>query len=95
MKQDQSADIAAASIHTMLDGAQLENDTKKQAIIIEQVAQDSPAEMAGFKVGDIITGVNRSRIKDIAQLRDYLKDKSGVLALNIVRDNHSQYIMIR
>ncbi|PKG85432.1 serine endoprotease DegQ [Colwellia sp. 75C3] len=95
LKQDQSADIAAASIHSMLDGAQLENDTKKQAIIIEQVAEDSPAQMAGFQAGDIITGVNRSRIKDIAQLRDYLKDKSGVLALNIVRDNHSQYIMIR
>jgi Do/DeqQ family serine protease len=95
LKQDQSADIAAASIHSMLDGAKLENDAKKQAIIIEQVAQDSPAQMAGFQAGDIITGVNRSRIKDIAQLRDYLKDKSGVLALSIIRDSHSQYIMIR
>ena len=95
LKQDQSADITAASIHAMLDGAQLENDTKSQAIIIEKVEQNSPAEIAGFKAGDIITGVNRSRIKDIAELRDYLKDKTGVLALNIVRDNHSQYIMIR
>ena len=95
LKQDQSADIAAASIHTMLEGTQLENDTKKQAIIIEEVAEGSPAQMAGFRAGDIITGVNRSRIKDIAQLRDYLKDKSGVLALNIIRDNHAQYIMIR
>ena len=95
LKQDQSADISAASIHRMLEGTLLENDTKNQAIIIEQVAQGSPAEMAGLKAGDIITGVNRSRIKDIAQLRDYLKDKTGVLALNIVRDNHAQYIMIR
>ena len=95
LKQDQSADIAAKSIHRMLDGAKLKNDSKKGAIIIEQVAEDSPAHMAGLKSGDIITGVNRSRIKDIAQLRDYLKDKTGVLALNIVRDNHSQYIMIR
>ncbi|ALO35879.1 serine endoprotease DegQ [Colwellia sp. MT41] len=95
LKQDQSADISPASIHRMLAGAQLENSTKKQAIIIEQVAQGSPAQMAGLKAGDIITGVNRKRIKDIAQLRDYLKDKTGVLALNIVRDNHAQYIMIR
>ena len=95
LKQDQNADITAASIHRMLDGAQLENDEKSQGIIIEQVAQGSPAEMAGLKAGDIITGVNRSRIKDIAQLRNYLKDKTGVLALNIVRDNHAQYIMIR
>jgi serine protease Do/serine protease DegQ len=95
LKQDQSADIAAVSIHRMLDGAQLKNDTKKKAVVIEQVAEDSPAQMAGLLAGDIITGVNRSRIKDIAQLRDYLKDKTGVLALNIVRDNHAQYIMIR
>jgi len=95
LKQDQSAEIAAASIHRMLEGAQLENDSKNQAVIIEAVAQDSPAQIAGLKAGDIITGVNRSRIKDIAQLRDYLKDKTGVLAINIVRDNHAQYIMIR
>ena len=95
LKQDQSADIAAASIHRMLDGAQFENNTKKKVIIISDVAEDSPAQMAGLQAGDIITGVNRTRIKDIAQLRDYLKDKTGVLALNIVRDNHAQYIMIR
>ena len=95
LKQDQSADIAAVSIHRMLDGAKLENDTKKQAIVIEQVAEGSPAQVAGLQAGDLITGVNRSRIKDIAQLRDYLKDKTGVLALNIVRDSHAQYIMIR
>ncbi len=95
LKQDQSADIAAVSIHRMLDGAQFENNVKKKVIVISQVAEDSPAQMAGLQAGDIITGVNRTRIKDIAQLRDYLKGKTGVLALNIVRDNHAQYIMIR
>jgi serine protease Do/serine protease DegQ len=95
LKQDKSTNIAAKSIHRMLDGAQLENDSKKGVIIIEQVAENSPAKMAGLKSGDMITGVNRTRIKDIAQLRDYLKDKTGVLALNIVRDNQTQYIMIR
>ncbi|MEW6993478.1 Do family serine endopeptidase [Colwelliaceae bacterium MEBiC 14330] len=95
LKQDKSADITAKSIHRMLDGAKLENDSKKGAIIIESVAEGSPAQMVGLKAGDIITGVNRTRIKDIAQLRDYLKDKSGVLAINIIRNNHSQYIMIR
>ncbi|MCP4985166.1 MAG: Do family serine endopeptidase [Colwellia sp.] len=95
LKQDQSADIAAVSIHRMLDGAQFENNVKKKVIVISQVAEDSPAQMAGLQAGDIITGVNRTRIKDIAQLRDYLKGKTGVLALNIIRDNHAQYIMIR
>jgi Do/DeqQ family serine protease len=95
LKQDHSADIAAVSIHRMLDGTKLDNDTKQKAVIIKQVVEGSPAQLAGLKARDMIIGVNRSRIKNIAQLRDYLKDKTGVLALNIVRDGHTQYIMIR
>ncbi|MBU2870113.1 Do family serine endopeptidase [Colwellia sp. E2M01] len=96
LKQDQGATIAAASIHPMLDGAKMTNDNKQQVIVVEQVTDGSPAQMAGLHKGDLITGVNRTRIKDLAQLRDYLKDKTGdVFALNIVRDKNSQYIMIR
>lgn len=95
LKQDQSAEIAASNIHPMLEGTKLENDAKKQAIVIESVTEGSLAHRAGFQSGDYITGVNRSRIKDIAELRDYLKEKTGVLAINIIRDNHAQYILIR
>ncbi|MBU2893627.1 Do family serine endopeptidase [Colwellia sp. D2M02] len=95
LKQSEGSNIAAESIHRMLEGAKLENDKNNKGIIIEEVAQGSPAQMAGLKSGDLITGINRSRIKNIAQLRDYLKDKDGVLALNIIRDNHAQYLMIR
>jgi len=95
LKQAQNTNIAAASIHRMLEGAQLENYNDNKGVIIGNIADESPANMIGLQSGDIITGVNRTRIKNIAQLRDYLKDKSGVMALNIVRDNHAQYIMIR
>jgi len=95
LKQSQGSNIAAASIHRMLDGAKLENDKSDNGIVIENVADGSPAQLAGLQSGDTIIGVNRSRIKNIAQLRDYLKDKKGVLALNIVRDNQTQYLMIR
>ena len=95
LKQSEGSNIAAASIHRMLDGAKLENNKSDNGIVINNVAEGSPAQIAGLKAGDIITGVNRSRIKNIAQLRDYLKDKQGVLALNIFRDNQAQYLMIR
>lgn len=95
LKQSKGSNIAAASIHRMLDGAELTNDKSNKGIIIGKVANGSPAQIAGLKTDDMITGVNRSRITNIAQLRDYLKDKKGVLALNIIRDNHAQYIMIR
>jgi len=43
----------------------------------------------------LITAINRTRINNIAELRKYLKDKKGVFALNIIRDNYSQYLMVR
>ncbi len=95
LKQNQSTNIAASSIHRMLEGAQLENDNDNKGVIIANIVAGSPAQMVGLKTGDIITAVNRTRITNIAQLRDYLKDKSGVMALNIIRGNHAQYIMIR
>lgn len=93
LKQSEGSNIASGSIHKMLEGAKLEN--ANQGITIESIAQGSPAQAAGLLTGDIIIGINRSRINNIAQLRNYLKDKKGVLALNIIRDNHTQYLMIR
>ncbi len=49
----------------------------------------------GLQSGDLITGINRTRINNVADLRSYLKDKEGVFALNIIRDNYAQYLMIR
>ncbi len=95
LKQSQGSNIAAANIHRMLHGASLENDTDNQGVIIKKVAEKSPAQMVGLKAGDIITGVNRTRVTNIVQLRESLKDKKGVVALNIIRDNQPQYIMIR
>lgn len=95
LKQSQGSNIAAASIHRMLEGARLVNDEDNQGIVIEEVAAQSPAQIAGLREGDLITGVNRKRINNIVQLREYLKDKKGVVALNIVRDNQAQYLMIR
>ncbi len=95
LKQSQGSNIAAANIHRMLEGASLENDTDNKGIIIDEVAAQSPAQMVGLKAGDLITGVNRTRINNIVQLREFLKDKKGVVALNIIRDNQAQYLMIR
>ncbi|RHW76820.1 DegQ family serine endoprotease [Colwellia sp. RSH04] len=95
LKQSQSSNVAAASIHRMLEGAKLKNSPDNVGIIIEEVAPQSPAQVAGLRDGDIITGVNRTRTKNIIQLREFLKDKKGVVALNIVRDKQAQYLMIR
>lgn len=94
LKQSQANNLAAASIHRMFEGAKLENNSNK-GVIVSNIEEGSPAELVGLQSGDLITAINRTRINNIADLRSYLKDKKGVFALNIIRDNYSQYLMIR
>ena len=86
--------MAAANIHQMFEGAKLENNNNS-GVIISNVADNSPAQRVGLKQGDLITAINRTRINNIAELRNYLKDRKGVFALNIIRDNYAQYLMVR
>ncbi|MDX2369498.1 MAG: Do family serine endopeptidase [Colwellia sp.] len=95
LKQSQASNVAAANVHRMFEGAKLENNNKNSGVIIRDVAENSPAQRVGLQSGDLITAINRTRINNIAELRNYLKDKKGVFALNIIRDNYSQYLMIR
>jgi serine protease Do/serine protease DegQ len=95
LKQSQASKVAAATIHPMFDGAKLENNNDNSGVVIGEIADNSPAQRVGLKTGDLITAINRTRINNIAELRKYLKDKKGVFALNIIRDNYSQYLMVR
>lgn len=95
LKQSQASSVVAANIHRMFEGAKLENNNNNSGVVIKDVAENSPAQLVGLQSGDLITAINRTRINNIAELRNYLKDKKGVFALNIIRDNYSQYLMVR
>ena len=95
LKKQETAQVEAASIHRMLDGAELENNANGQGIDINSVEEDSPAAVIGLQRGDVISGINRTRIKSIGELRSYLNDNKGVFALNVVRGNSTLFLMIR
>ncbi len=95
LQKSPSADIAAEGIHDMLEGAKLVNNLKNKGVEIAAIEEDSPAQMIGLNEGDIIVGVNKSRIKNLAELRSFFKDKKGIFALNIIRGNSSLYLMLR
>ena len=95
LKQANTANVEAASLHRMLEGAELDNNVDGKGVEITEVERDSAAEAVGLKAGDLITGVNRQDIGTIAELRNYLKDNTGVLALKVVRGNRAMYLMIR
>lgn len=95
LKKSESANVEAASLHRMLDGAELENNNNGNGILVVDIAENSPAMAAGLRKGDVINGINRQRINNIAELRSYLNDHKGVFALNVVRNNSSLFLMIR
>ncbi len=95
LKRNQNENISAVNIHRMLEGAELKNNTEDDGVDIINVTKGSPAQQIGLKTGDIISGINRQRINNLAELRNALKEQKGVFALNIIRGNHNLYLMIR
>lgn len=95
LKKADAPSIAAKAIHRMLEGATLENAEDNGGVEITGVEKGSPADAVGLKNGDIILGVNRSRTKNVADLRSFFDDKEGVFALNVLRDDATLYVMIR
>lgn len=89
---------SAEELHEGLSGAELSNTTKEDAIAgvkITAVKEDSPAHAYQLQKGDIIIGVNRHRVTNLADLRAVLDKDPNVLALNIQRGNRSIYLVVR
>ncbi|WP_117085955.1 PDZ domain-containing protein, partial [Klebsiella pneumoniae] len=55
----------------------------------------SPAAQAGLHKDDIIIGLNRERVRSIAELRKVLESKPTVIALNVIRGSESIYLLLR
>ncbi|WP_375754165.1 DegQ family serine endoprotease [Vibrio sp. HN007] len=88
----------AKKIHDGLTGAQLTNTTDKdpvQGIKVTSVEEGSKAQAYQLEAGDIIVGVNRQRVKNIAELRTIVEQEPSVLALNIQRNGRSLYLVVR
>lgn len=88
-----SGQLEANQLHPMLQGAILNNG--ENGVAITELASGSVAEQIGLRQGDIITGVNRQRVSNLADLRQILEGRQGVAALYIRRGNDELYILLR
>uniref|UniRef100_A0A486XPH7 Outer membrane stress sensor protease DegQ, serine protease n=1 Tax=Rheinheimera sp. BAL341 TaxID=1708203 RepID=A0A486XPH7_9GAMM len=89
-----SGQVAANQLHPMLEGAELSN-ADGGGVKIDSVANNSAAAQIGLLADDVILGVNRQRVANLAELRKALENRSGIAALNIQRGNSTLYILIR
>ncbi|MBT1062052.1 DegQ family serine endoprotease [Bowmanella sp. Y26] len=93
-----SANVSASEIHPVLEGANLSDGKSEDGlsgVLVSDIASRSPAERLGLQNGDVIVGINRQRIQSVSELRNYLRDNEGVIALNIKRGKASLYLVIR
>ena len=93
-----SSSASAEMITPALEGATLSDGQLKdggKGIKIDEVVKGSPAAQAGLQKDDVIIGVNRDRVNSIAEMRKVLATKPAIIALQIVRDNESIYLLMR
>lgn len=97
LQSDSEAKVTASNLIPALKGADFNNYNAKgiKGVEISNVEKGSIAEMRSLKKGDIIIGVNRHSVENIADLRKILDTKPSVVALNIVRDGANFYVILQ
>ena len=64
-------------------------------IQITDIANGSPAAQLGLEKGDVIIGIGRTRVNNIAELRAVLDKAKGVIAIQLQRGDAVFYTLIR
>ncbi len=89
---------SASDLHPGLEGAKFSNTDSSDPIAgvkIAEIAKGSPAAQYQLEQGDIIIGVNRTRVKNLADMKKVLEQKSAILALNIQRGDRTIYLVVK
>ena len=90
--------ISAREVHPALEGGTLANGQTERGnpgIEITDIDSRSPAARIGLQDGDVIVGVNRTRVNTVAELSRQMEGVEGVIALNVQRGKSSLYLVIR
>nr|WP_019615816.1 DegQ family serine endoprotease [Psychromonas ossibalaenae] len=97
LKESSSSKVQAQAIHPSLSGAVLTNTIspdENKGVVVTEVERDSTAERYGLQQGDIIIGINRTRIRNLKELSDLIKTSPEILALNVLRDTRRLYLIL-
>jgi S1-C subfamily serine protease len=91
------ADPAPSSqLDPAFEGAEVvENeDSSLPGLLVRRVDQDSPAAESGLKPGDVITKVNRVRVRSLAEATRLMQNAKAII-LEVQRGNRNQLILLR
>jgi regulator of sigma E protease len=66
-----------------------------QTMVVKSFEKDSPAEKAGMKTGDEITGIDSLKFEYADQFQTYLKEhKTGTIAINLLRNGKPENLLV-
>lgn len=96
LKEASSENVLAGAIHPALEGAKLsDNENEKvKGVIVSDLEPRSPAMQSGLKNDDVIIGVDRTRVRSLKELREYLEENEGMSALRIKRGDRVMYLIL-
>jgi Do/DeqQ family serine protease len=86
-----------AALDPVFEGAELApNQTGNGAdgLLVARVAPDSPAYQRGLRGGDVITYINRQRVRDVAEARGIMASARTII-LQVQRGSRSLLILMR
>ena len=99
VKLDNSTQTASTELlNPALQGATLSDGAAKdgtKGVSVDNVDKGTPAAQFGLQKDDIIVGLNRTRVENLADLRKQLAAKPSLLALNVIRNGESLYLLLR
>jgi len=85
-ERDSTSPEGAAELHPAFEGAALTNAANNGGVLVQNVADGSPAAQAGLRANDIILAVGRVRVANMDQLRAAVKNTKA-FAVTIRRGN--------
>ncbi|WP_338493191.1 serine endoprotease DegQ [Erwinia aphidicola] len=100
VKLDNSSQTTASAelMTPALQGATLSDGAAKdgtKGVKVDEVAKATPAAQFGLQKDDVIVGVNRTPVQNLAELRKLLETKPDLLALSIMRGDENIYLLMR
>ncbi|EPL9569122.1 Do family serine endopeptidase [Providencia rettgeri] len=97
LENDEGSATRAEKLSESLLGATISNATisNTRGVQVDSVAPKSPAAAIGLVKGDLIFGVNDQRVETIEQFRKIIDGKPPVLAMKVLRDGETLYLLMR
>ena len=96
LAQSPAVEVGIEKINPALQGVTLSDVEAKtgKGVKVDDVKKGTPAEQVGLEKDDVIIGVNRETIDNLAALRKILETKPDLIALSIVRKGQNMYLLM-